>query len=405
MENTQTSSVLVIGAGVLGLAAARELAVRGNQVTLVDAAGPDQPLAGASHRSFAWINANNKPPAAYHRLNARGIAEHHRLQQELDGTWFHESGCVLVASADVADARVDWLRSQDYPVSPVPRTDLAGVEPAVDWSTLPGSALHLPSEGHLDADLFAAGLAADLADRGVEVTKGLVTKVSTGTSGSAGARVLLDNGTELTADTVVIAAGAASRDLGLPVAAVDVPTPRVHSLIGLTAATEVPLGHVVISERINLRPRHDGRLWVQLPGVEHRVVEAAEPGEPVDPSLQDALLDDVRRIMESELREVLGSDIAVEQVFLSARSLPEDGFPLVGFTDSSRRIYSLVTHSGMTLAALLGRLAAVEITAERAGTGGQDGELADASDLLASFRPDREQAATPAPSTPFVGRQ
>ncbi|MDN5724991.1 MAG: N-acetyl-1-D-myo-inositol-2-amino-2-deoxy-alpha-D-glucopyranoside deacetylase [Propionibacteriales bacterium] len=35
MENTQTSSVLVIGAGVLGLAAARELAVRGNQVTLV----------------------------------------------------------------------------------------------------------------------------------------------------------------------------------------------------------------------------------------------------------------------------------------------------------------------------------------------------------------------------------
>ena len=147
MENTQTSSVLVIGAGVLGLAAGRELAVRGNQVTLVDAAGPDQPLAGASHRSFAWINANNKPPAAYHRLNAQAIAEHHRLQQELGGTWFHQSGCVLIAPPDATAERIEWLRSQDYPVWPVPREDLEGLEPAVDWSTLPGAALHMPSEG------------------------------------------------------------------------------------------------------------------------------------------------------------------------------------------------------------------------------------------------------------------
>jgi glycine/D-amino acid oxidase-like deaminating enzyme len=55
-------------------------------------------------------------------------------------------------------------------------------------------------------------------------------------------------------------------------------------------------------------------------------------------------------------------------------------------------VYALVSHSGMTLSALLGRLAAEEI----GGT---------ASDLLASFRPDRPAGGAPAAATPFIGRQ
>jgi glycine/D-amino acid oxidase-like deaminating enzyme len=101
---------------------------------------------------------------------------------------------------------------------------------------------------------------------------------------------------------------------------------------------------------------------------------------------------EVRRLMEEELETVFGTPVPVPTVYLSARSLPEDGFPLVGFTDASRRVYALVSHSGMTLSALLGRLTAEEI----GGT---------ASDLLAPFRPDRPAGGATAAATPFIGRQ
>jgi glycine/D-amino acid oxidase-like deaminating enzyme len=390
------TDICVIGAGVLGLTAARELASRGHSVTLLDA---EAPFAGASHRSFAWINANNKPPHAYHRLNALGMEEHDRLQAELGGDWFHRSGSVLASSVGTPEQRaeflvdrLDRLHAEHYPVQQVGRDDLTDLEPVVDWTHLlpeGGEALFVPEEGYLDADLFAAGLLGDLAGRRVTVQQGRVTHLA---SDAVSARVLLDTGVELTPDAVVVAAGAGSRALGLPVAdlaAPEGPTERTHSFLGLSAPTDVPPGRVVITDVINVRPRHDGRLWVQLPGVEHRVSEA------VDASSRDAVCDEVRHLMEIELETILGTPVPVPTVHLSGRSLPEDGFPLVGFTDTPRRIYALVAHSGMTLSALLGRLVAEEIS-------GGPGE---AAELLASFRPDRPAAAEPAPSTPFIGRQ
>ncbi|GEC86661.1 NAD(P)/FAD-dependent oxidoreductase [Corynebacterium variabile] len=395
------TDVCVIGAGVLGLTAARELASRGHTVTLLDA---EAPFAGASHRSFAWINANNKPPHAYHRLNALGMEEHDRLQDELGGQWFHRSGSVLASSAGTPEQRaefiserLDRLYAEHYPVEPVTRDDLAGLEPVVDWAHLlpdGGEALFFPDEGYLDADLFAAGLLNDLASRGVTVQQGRVTHLA---SDAVSAHVLLDNGVELTPDAVVVAAGAGSRALGLPVAdlaAQEGATARTHSFLGLSVPTDVPLGRVVITDVINVRPRHDGRLWIQLPGVEHRVAEA------VDATSTDAVCDEVRHLMEIELEKILGTPVPVPTVYLSGRSVPEDGFPLVGFTDEPRRIYALVAHSGMTLSALLGRLVAEELDG---GSGA--GEAGEAAELLASFRPDRPAASEPAPSTPFIGWQ
>jgi glycine/D-amino acid oxidase-like deaminating enzyme len=57
--------------------------------------------------------------------------------------------------------------------------------------------------------------------------------------------------------------------------------------------------------------------------------------------------------------------------------MPADGITIAGRLDGSGRIYVVATHSGVTLAPLLGRLAADEVV--------QDGE----ADLLAPFRPQR----------------
>jgi glycine/D-amino acid oxidase-like deaminating enzyme len=51
----------------------------------------------------------------------------------------------------------------------------------------------------------------------------------------------------------------------------------------------------------------------------------------------------------------------VEKMTQGFRPMPADGFPIVGFAPGRRDLYLAVMHSGVTLGALMGRLAASEM--------------------------------------------
>lgn len=65
----------------------------------------------------------------------------------------------------------------------------------------------------------------------------------------------------------------------------------------------------------------------------------------------------------------------IEQVHLCLRPVPLDGYPVVGPSRACPDVYAAVTHSGVTLGPLLGRLIAQELL---------DGV---ATELLAPYRP------------------
>ena len=54
-------------------------------------------------------------------------------------------------------------------------------------------------------------------------------------------------------------------------------------------------------------------------------------------------------------------DMTVERVSLGRRVMPLDEYPIVGFAGECSNLYVVATHSGVTLAALLGEYAAAEI--------------------------------------------
>src|SRR5439155_8368591 len=91
------------------------LARAGARVTVLEAG---EPGGETTSRSFAWLNANNKPPEPYHRLNAEGIEAHRRLRADLGrGPWLHETGNLVYAEAADAEAlagRVERLRALGY---------------------------------------------------------------------------------------------------------------------------------------------------------------------------------------------------------------------------------------------------------------------------------------------------
>jgi D-hydroxyproline dehydrogenase subunit beta len=81
---------LVIGAGVIGLAVARELAAAGVKVTVLEARHPG---AGTSSTSFGWVNASQKVPESYRRLNVLGMQEYQRTLPSDAAWWCQKDTC------------------------------------------------------------------------------------------------------------------------------------------------------------------------------------------------------------------------------------------------------------------------------------------------------------------------
>ena len=72
--------VAIVGAGIIGACIAYRLAKAGAAVTLIDRDGPG---AGASGKSFAWINANAPEPGFYNRFRQGAIAAWRRMETEV----------------------------------------------------------------------------------------------------------------------------------------------------------------------------------------------------------------------------------------------------------------------------------------------------------------------------------
>ncbi len=367
--------IAVIGAGVIGSAVARQLALHGAQVWLLDR---DDRADATSRISFAWLNAHRKRDPNYHRLNVAGMAEHHVLAHQLDRhrLWHFPTGHLEYATepdhAALIERDVSELRELDYPARWVDREWAQAREP---WVRVPENAdaiAFFPSEGFVlpgvlnDALLdHARALGVhvslhsevlDIVDRGVHVTV-----VRTGLSA-------------LDVDQVVICAGrwtdrlAAGLGLPVPLVAADGPSSAATAFQARTCPLPIEINGVVTTSVGNFRPEAGGRLVFQA----HDLDNEADPGTPTPAR--------VSLEMERRLAAVLRTgprSVRVESTTVGRRALPVDGFTIAGYLDQRRAVYAVATHSGITLGPLLGWLVAQEVMDDRK------------SPLLEAFRPDR----------------
>jgi glycine/D-amino acid oxidase-like deaminating enzyme len=374
-----SSRIAVIGAGVIGSAVARALALREAQVWLLDR---DDRAEATTRISFAWVNAHRKREPRYHELNVAGMAEHHVLAAQLDPhrRWHFPTGHLEFATDPEHATRIDEdlreLRALDYPGRRVDREWAQAHEP---WVRIPENTetiAFFPSEGfvlpvvlndalidHAQAlgahvDLHAEVL--DIVDRDTHLA---VRRVG---------RPALD------VDQVVICAGrwtdtlAAGLGLPVPLVAADGPGSAATAVQARTAPLPIEINGVVTTSAGNFRPEVGGRLVFQA----HDLDTAADPDTPPPARITGE--------MRRRLAGILRTDREVEVVRSSVgkRALPVDGVTIAGHLDRRRAVYAVATHSGITLGPLLGRLVAEELIDGRS------------SPLLAAFRPDRFQHRT-----------
>ena len=381
---------VVIGAGVLGVCVAARLAEAGAAVTLLEQA---QPGHAATRSSFAWLNANDKAPRAYHDLNHAGMRAWAALSAKLGGApWYRPAGniewAVSAPGRGQLAARVRRLASWGYPARLVDVAEAVELEPSLQ---LPGPAADVqaawfPAEGYLLTGQLVSHLAGLAVQQGVTLVTGEPGRAAgLDTAGGVVRGVRTAAGQVIPADAVVCCAGrwvpglAAMASAASPVPLVPWAVPGAAAPGLVVQAGPVTLAgpaRVVHAPQVYLRPHADGLVHLEAP-------DAA-----VDLHTPEA---ELRRWAEELLRRARGAvrgldNASVTGYRVCVRPMPADGQSIVGWLPGAGGFYLAVTHSGVTLAAHLAELVTAELTSS-----------APAAEL-APYRPDRfTVTATPAP--------
>lgn len=346
------TSVVVVGAGLLGSAVARHLAHSGADVEVVEAG---RPAAGTSGATFAWVNAQEKAPDHYFALNQAGIREYETLTASLGTDWHHPGGDIVIARGERIGAlgeRIDRHVALGYAVRTLDRGTLAALEPGLAPGDGELLVAHFHEEAWIDVPLLVGRLLNDARRNGARVRSGTAVEALEVRAGRV-ERVALSGGESLDPEVVLLAAGPATERLaGLAGAALPMaPTP---GLLGVTEPVASGIRHVVHAGDVALRPDGGGRLMLTSRGVDATL----------DPGTRALAVDaePSREILARAARVVPALDGAtLETVRVGVRSVPSDGQPAIGFAPGVENLYLLATHSGVTLGGLLGRLVASEL--------------------------------------------
>lgn len=362
--------VAVIGAGIVGASVAFRLAQGGADVTVVDRGGP---ASGTTSASFAWVNANQKTPRAYHELNVAGMREHLHLREELgEAPWLHVCGNLMwTDDRDPEDLRrrVERLRSWDYPVRWLRASEVKdSLEPNVDFPKPDTPVAYFSEESWADAPQLTDRLIQFATRHGAMVrSDARIESVELEDNGLKSIR--LGDGESIAVDAVVNAAGPGA-DLVASMFGARLPLAPTSGLLARLAVEDAPVGRVMHTPGVNLRPDGGGYVLAHHEIIDRRLRQ----GEDVE-TLAEELLERARVVLP------ILEDAKVARTTVGVRAIPEDGFPCVGAVPSLPGHYEAVTHSGVTLGPLVGRLLVVEIL-----SGERD-------PLLAPFRPERFERA------------
>ena len=360
MDKKRKFEVAIVGAGVIGATLAYHLAKRGASVTILER---DVPAHGATWASFAWINAQAaRGSEAYYRLRLQSLLEYQRLEREIALQVNHNGGLDWSQAPNVLTREAARLAGFGYPLHLVGREALSELEP--DVLDPPEVAIYSEIEASLDPGNLATALLAAAQKLGAKLRANCAV---TGLAGEQGALSGVATADGLIAcDCVVLAAGVASEALAGE-AGVALPMHNTPGLLIHTAPAALLLRRVVRMPGLHMKQNADGRIvagrdFASAPLPNH--IEAE--GE--------------RLLAQVSARLRLEAPLALDQVTVGIRPEPADRFPAIGFADPPGNLYLAVMHSGITLAPLVGRLAAAEIL--------DNIEV----ELLAPFRPARFNA-------------
>ena len=366
---------MIVGGGIVGASIAYYLAKGGAAITLIER---HELATRASRGTFAWLNATwAKQPQDYHRLNQMGMAGWKEIEADLglpikwSGSieWFADEERQDLLAEQIAE-QVTW----GEPARMVGREELDRMEPKVDFGGATIAALS-PNDGALDPVLATRMLVESAVGNGAEVlTNCEVTDVREGDGA-----VLETSCGPIECDRFVLATGAdplATQSL----AGIGIPQRSTPGVIAITAPMEPVIDTMIVAPGVHIHQRLDGRVVLgEQDGAPQTEAHAARlAGRPNGFPTKELAQEHAGRIIAIAEHFVPAlAEATIEDVYIGWRPLPLDGHPVIGASPAVPSAYIAIAHSGVTLAPIIGKLAAQELLTGRA------------SERLADYRPIR----------------
>jgi glycine/D-amino acid oxidase-like deaminating enzyme len=358
----------VIGVGIVGASVGWHLARRGAEVVLIDAG---QPGGGVSNWSFSWVNASSKTECKeYFDLNVAGLAAYVDLATTLGPEeWWHPSGhlrwCEDSQGAELLRSQVDLLRSWGYDAT-IWEAEKAErlLEPAVVFPSDDTPVALCGDEGWVHGQSLVTRLVAQSEHLGAELWLDSTVADITLRDGKTN-RIGFADGRTLEVDGVVNAAGPAGAQISALVGRA-LPMRDEPGMVARLRCGQVPIRRAMHAPHVELRPDGGDLVTIHSREIDALIERDTRPQD-LAARRRGLAIDVVPALTTSAL---VSSKIAM-------RPIPGDGFPSVGAVEGLGGYYEAITHSGITLGIIIGRLLSQEVI-----EGTVDG-------LLTPFRPAR----------------
>ncbi len=259
---------LVVGAGVIGLACAWRAAQRGLDVLVLER---DRPGAGASNVAAGMLAPVGEASWGEDRLLELALGSHElwpAFAAELADASGVDPGFLGLGALHVAldrdeaaelRRRFELMREHGLEAEWLSPSQCRELEPGLGQGGYGG--VHAPHESAVDPRALTDALAAALRSAGGTIAIAEVTDAVVEDDRITGVRTA--DGTEHRARTVVLAAGSWSAAEWLPAPARPAVRPVKGQILTLAGpATEPVSERIVVTERIYIVPRKDGRVVV-----------------------------------------------------------------------------------------------------------------------------------------------
>jgi glycine/D-amino acid oxidase-like deaminating enzyme len=338
MKTLGEAEVVVVGAGAVGTSVAYHLAKRGRRVTVVDRGGIG---AGTSAATFALIWVHSKEPVHYMELSLRSAKMFPSLVHELNAdVHFDQPGGITLCMSDddVAKGHAMVARQSASPLfggRVIDAAETHRLQPGLSREVV--GAVYSPDDGHIDSIRYVTALARAARRLGVEFLT--YTEVTGIERADRAVRGVLTNHGRIAAAHVVNAAGPHAASIAKMVG-IDL---AVHPVRGQVLVT-LPMPRTLRMPMSGVRQNPTGHFFLGFTredaGYDSRVTTAG-----------------IRSIVRSAVRRVpIVGEARLLRAFAGIRSMPADGLPCLGPVPGVPGFYVAVSHSGITLSPLHGRV-------------------------------------------------
>ena len=391
--------IAIIGGGIIGLSCARELALRGHHVKVLDE-NPGTDLTGCSYGNAGMVVPSHIIPLASPGVIAKGVrwlmnsqsplyinpkpspammkwlwnfykackaknsnkliptlAEIGLLSRDLFSTWkgeldftLEELGLVMLYQTHKAEKEEQELAGMAHEYGMNPRSlstmDLKRLEPDIEINALGG--IIYPQDAHLDPEKLMGALRENVNKLGVEVIRGVkVKKVKH--SGNKISTIETDEGSH-TAEEFVLAAGTWSTDLASSLKlSLPIQPGKGYSMTLRIPSVKIKTPMILTEAKVSVTPLGDKirfggtmELGNRHPGIHHSRVEG------------------IVRSVHRYFPGISTDEFKKVQVWSGFRPCSPDGLPYIGRFSRYPNLIAASGHAmlGVSLAPVTGNLVA-----------------------------------------------